>query len=127
MHDVICTLLALSPFSPQPIPWSADEFMFPVLPDDPLLMIDIEDDFEDVDGNTPDGEVRRVIALKGRIIKNPDVSHGPLTRPFTRSLAPLTHSLAPHYLLCTTRSAELRCAHLLARSLTLLNPLLMGH
>ena len=31
----------------QPVPWSADEFMFPVLPDDPLLMIDVEDDFED--------------------------------------------------------------------------------
>ena len=40
----------------QPIPWSSDEFMFPVVPDDPLLMIDIEDDFEDVYGNTPDGE-----------------------------------------------------------------------
>jgi len=39
----------------KPIPWSSDEFMFPVVPDDPLLMIDIEDDFEDVDGNTPDG------------------------------------------------------------------------
>ena len=27
--------------------------------------------------------------------KNPDSSTGPLTRPFARSLAPLTHSLAP--------------------------------
>ena len=45
----------------QPVPWSADEFMFPVLPDDPLLMIDVEDDFEDVDGNTPEGTLQRLI------------------------------------------------------------------
>ena len=29
--------------------------------------------------------------------KNRDVSTGPLARPFARSLAPLTHSLAPDY------------------------------
>ena len=34
-----------------------------------------------------------------RITKNPDVSTEPLACPFARSLAPLTHSLAPH-LLC---------------------------
>ena len=34
---------------------------------------------------------------RARIIKNPDCSTGPLARPFARSLAPLTRSLAPHY------------------------------
>ena len=33
--------------------------------------------------------------------KNRDVSTGPLARPFARSLAPLTCSLAPHYSLCS--------------------------
>ena len=32
---------------------------------------------------------------------NPDVSIGPLSCLFTRLLAPLTHSLALHYLLCS--------------------------
>ena len=36
-------------------------------------------------------------ALWARSTKNPDVSAGPLARPFARSLAPLTRSLAPHY------------------------------
>ena len=33
--------------------------------------------------------------------KNQDVSTGPLACSFARSLAPLTHSLAPHYSLCS--------------------------
>ena len=36
------------------------------------------------------------IALWSRITKNPDVSTGPLARPFACSLAPLTHLLALH-------------------------------
>ena len=32
--------------------------MFPFIADDPLLMIDVEDDFEDLEGNTPEGKVR---------------------------------------------------------------------
>ena len=36
-----------------------------------------------------------VIALWSRTAKNTDCSTGPLTRPFARSLAPLTRSLAP--------------------------------
>ena len=32
--------------------------------------------------------------------RNQDVSSGPLAFPFTPSLAPLTHSLSPHCLLC---------------------------
>ena len=35
-----------------------------------------------------------------RTAKNQDVSTGPLACPFARSLAPLTHSLALHCLLC---------------------------
>ena len=37
----------------------------------------------------------------GRTAKNWDVNTGPLARPFARSLAPLTHSLAPD---CSLRS-----------------------
>jgi len=39
----------------QGLPWSADDYMFPFIADDPLLMIDVEDDFEDLEGNTPEG------------------------------------------------------------------------
>ena len=39
--------------------------------------------------------------LWSRILKNPEVSTGPLARPFARSLAPLTHLLAPD---CSLRS-----------------------
>ena len=35
-------------------------------------------------------------ALWARINKNPDVSTGPLARPFARPLAPLTRLLDPH-------------------------------
>ena len=42
-----------------------------------------------------------VRALWARIIKNPDESTGPLARPFARSLAPLTRSLAPDCSLCS--------------------------
>ena len=41
------------------------------------------------------------IALWSGTNKNEDVSTGPLARPFARSLAPLTHSLAPD---CSLRS-----------------------
>ena len=37
------------------------------------------------------------MALWARKTMNTDWSNGPLARPFARSLAPLTHSLAPHY------------------------------
>ena len=43
--------------------------------------------------------------------KNPNVSIGPLARPFARSLAPLTHSLVPHYSL----RSRARFAHSFAR------------
>ena len=58
------------------------------------------------------------MALWSEANKNRDVSTGPLARPFNRSLAPLTHSLAPD---CSPRaSAALTCllahfAHSLAR------------
>ena len=39
--------------------------------------------------------------LWARITKNTDWSTGPLTHPFARLLAPPTHSLAPHYSLCS--------------------------
>ena len=38
-------------------------------------------------------------ALWARSTKNPDQRTGPLACPFARSLAPLSRSLAPHYLL----------------------------
>ena len=56
-------------------------------------------------------------ALWARSSKNPDVSTGPLTRLFTRSLTPLTPALVLH---CLLRS----CAPL--RSFTLLTLLLVG-
>ena len=40
------------------------------------------------------------MALWSRITKNPDVSTGPLARPFARWLAPLNRSIALPYLLC---------------------------
>ena len=40
-------------------------------------------------------------ALWSRTNKNRDVSTGPLARPFARSLAPLTRSLAPDCSLCS--------------------------
>ena len=57
--------------------------------------------------------------------KNRDVSTGPLARPFARSLAPLTRSLAPD---CSLRSRPpLRSlVRSLARSLTSLTPSLVG-
>ena len=61
-------------------------------------------------------------ALCARIIKNLDVSTGSPARPFTCSLAPLTHSLEPHYSL----ARALHCAHSFARSLTSLTPPLVG-
>ena len=56
-------------------------------------------------------------ALRSGTTENPDVSTGPLARPFARSLAPLTHSLAPY---CSLRSrAPLRSfVRSLAHSLT---------
>ena len=53
-------------------------------------------------------------ALWSGINKNRDVSTEPLARPFARSLAPLTRSLAPDCSLC--------CAHSFAHSLTSLTP-----
>ena len=53
--------------------------------------------------------------LWARIVKNPDYSTGPLTHPFTCSLAPLTLSLAPHYSLCS-RPILLSLTSLLAHS-----------
>ena len=44
---------------------------------------------------------KSVIALWARSTKNPDCSTGPLARPFARSLAPLTRSLAPDCSLCS--------------------------
>ena len=41
------------------------------------------------------------LALWSRITRNTDWSTGPLACPFARSLAPLTHLLAPHCLLCS--------------------------
>ena len=58
------------------------------------------------------------VALWSRTNKNRDVSTGPLARPFARSLALLTPSLAPHYSLrsrAPLRSTAITC--LLARSL----------
>ena len=48
-------------------------------------------------------EVRAIFmaALWARIIKSTDWSTEPLARPITRSLAPLTRLLLPHYLLCS--------------------------
>ena len=43
------------------------------------------------------------LAQWAKSTKNPDVSTGPLARPFARSLTALTHLLASHYLLFTTR------------------------
>ena len=43
----------------------------------------------------------RAMPLWSRTAKNPDESTGPLARPFARSLAPLTRSLAPD---CSLRS-----------------------
>ena len=54
-------------------------------------------------------------ALWSITAKNTDCITGPLARPFARSVAPLTRSLAPD---CSLRFARaLRCAHSLARSL----------
>ena len=83
-------------------------------------------------GSTYDREMisgKMIGAQWARSTKNPDVSTGPFARPFSCSLAPLTGSLAPPCLLCSRaplRSAALRCAHWLARSLTLLAPSLVG-
>ena len=44
---------------------------------------------------------KAALAQWARIIKNPVVSTGPLPRPFTLSLAPLTRLLAPPCLLCS--------------------------
>ena len=60
-------------------------------------------------------------ALWFRTAMNPDLSTGPLARPFDRSLAPLTHSLALHCLLCSC--APLRS---LGRSLAHSFPSLRG-
>ena len=60
--------------------------------------------------------VRPSIPLWFRTTMIRDVSTGPLAHPFARSLAPLSHLLAPH---CSLRSF----VHLLAHSLT---PKLMG-
>ena len=54
------------------------------------------------------------MALWARSTKNPDVSTGPLARPFARSLAPLTRSLAPHCSLCS-RALLRSLAHSFAR------------
>ena len=64
--------------------------------------------------------VKTNVTLWARSTKNPDLSTGPLTRPFTRSLAPLTHSLAARF------ARALCCTHSLARSLTSLTPSLVG-
>ena len=65
------------------------------------------------------------VPLWARITKNTVWSTGPLAHPFARSLTLLSRSLAPHYSL-PSRSAALRCAHSLARLLTVLTPSLMG-
>ena len=60
--------------------------------------------------------------LWSRIVKNQDVSTGPLTRPFARSLAPLTHLLAPHNLFhsrAPLRSLARSIAHSLSQVPTL--------
>ena len=46
-----------------------------------------------------DNDCRNAGAQWGRTAKNWDVSTGPIARPFARSPAPLTHSLASHRLL----------------------------
>ena len=61
-------------------------------------------------------------SLWSRITKTPDVSTGPLTRPFARSLAPLTHLLAPHNLFhsrAPLRSLARSIAHSLSQVPTL--------
>ena len=62
-------------------------------------------------------------SLWPRISKNTDWSTGPLARPFAHSLAPLTHSIAPHYSL---RSRSPLCSAALTRLLTSLTPSLVG-
>ena len=56
-----------------------------------------EDDDEIHDDDDDDDDDNEDDAQWARSTKNPDVSTGPLARPFARSLAPLTRSLAPHY------------------------------
>ena len=53
-------------------------------------------------------------ALWSRTVRNPDMSTGPLTRPFAPLRTPLTCLLAPHCL----PSLALHCAHLFACLLT---------
>ena len=63
---------------------------------------------------------RRISAQWPGTAKNRDVSTGPLARPFARSLAPLTRSLAPDCSLCShppLRSLVRSLAHF-AHSLT---------
>ena len=64
---------------------------------------------------------KKVSILWARTAKNTDCSTRPLARPFARSLAPITCSLALHYSLCSR--APLR---LLALLLTLLTLELVG-
>ena len=66
-------------------------------------------------GHTPD--TRDLYELWSGTTKSPDVSTGPLAYSFATSLGPLTHSLAPHCLLCATYSAllALRCSLCTAR------------
>ena len=67
---------------------------------------DEDDDDEDDDDDDDDD------ALWSGTNKNREVSTGPLARPFARSLAPLTRSLAPD---CSLRSRPPLCS--LVRSL----------
>ena len=48
-----------------------------------------------------DNGFRGCLALWFRLVKNQDISTGPLARPFAHSLAPLTRLLAPDCLLCS--------------------------
>ena len=50
--------------------------------------------------HTPQQSLFLTTALWARVNKNPDCSTGSFARLFTRSLAPLTHSLALHWSLC---------------------------
>ena len=77
--------------------------------------------YDDDDGDDDDDEDDEGDALWSGKNKNRDISTRPLARPFARSLAPLTRSLAPD---CSLRSRPpLRS---LARSLTSLTPSLVG-
>ena len=68
-----------------------------------------------------DGKADNGDAQWFRTAKNPDVSTGPLARPFDCSLAPLTRSLAPDCSLCSRPPLHLlvcslaHFAHTLAR------------